>query len=561
MSAPSSPRKGSVHSSPVRAPRRRPSATASSPSSRTADRGARSAQLYDSIDEMDDQNDAAYDQDLDADGEYDDDYLDHDAQGQEEEVVVATVPSAPTRSGRERRTSENPTDSTPRQSSRPKRSRAPHGSYYDLPPLPSFSDAEDDDSEDEAPSIRKRPRRAEVLTSDAESEQSSHHRSDAPGATNSKVAEDEGQSAQPPVELSEEEKQKAREDKEQHELAARWTDEYFEIVEQLPLEVHRAFALMRELEGQMHTRVTGMVHDIATYHHARLAHPSTASSSTSRSQKAGSEDEAETLLGAPLPCPDDGDAGMMDKAERMDLLRGISSAANESVKAAEEKMGLAATAYEWIDRHIRRLDGDIVKLEASILLGLRSGTQESRGAREALGLALDDPGPVVADPVVSVAESAALTKAAGARRGRTRSRSNTTTPKQRTTSLPSPSPQPAVPGQPTRKRGGRRKPRPSTGRRKTTLADPVVVRPDVSDMPDDPTEPRYCYCDQISFDQMVACDNDDCPIEWFHYACVGLDQQPKAEWFCRFCAPPNWKGPGMLVPPNAKHLPPPPNKR
>lgn len=512
---------------------------------------------------MDDENDAAYDQDLDADGEYDDDYPDHDAQGEEEEVVVDTGPSAPTRSGRERRTSENPTDSTPRQSSRPKRSRAPHGSYYDLPPLPSFSDAEDD-SEDEAPSIRKRPRRAEVLASDAEPEEPQDPRSDAPEAT-SKVAEKEAQTAQPPVELTEEEKQKAREDKEQHELAARWTDEYFEIVEQLPLEVHRAFALMRELEGQMRTRVTGMVHDIATYHHARLTLPTT-SSPTSHSDEEGSEDEAETLLGARLPSTHGGDAGWMDKAERMQLLRGISSAANESVKAAEEKMGLAATAYEWIDRHIRRLDGDIAKLEASILLGLRSGTQESRGAREALGLAPDSPTPTPAEPVVSVADTAALTKAAGARRGRTRSRSNTTTPKQATTKLPSPQPRSPGPTQPSeappRKRRGGRKPRPSAGRRKSTVGDAavVVVGPDTSDMPFDPTEPRYCYCDQISFDQMVACDNDDCPIEWFHYACVGLEAQPKAEWFCRFCAPPQWKGPGMSVPPNAKHLPPPPKK-
>lgn len=38
----------------------------------------------------------------------------------------------------------------------------------------------------------------------------------------------------------------------------------------------------------------------------------------------------------------------------------------------------------------------------------------------------------------------------------------------------------------------------------------------------DPNEPVYCYCKQISFGAMVACENQDCPIEWFHFPCVNL---------------------------------------
>ena len=26
---------------------------------------------------------------------------------------------------------------------------------------------------------------------------------------------------------------------------------------------------------------------------------------------------------------------------------------------------------------------------------------------------------------------------------------------------------------------------------------------------------------------MVACDNEDCPYEWFHYPCVGITDPPK----------------------------------
>ena len=43
----------------------------------------------------------------------------------------------------------------------------------------------------------------------------------------------------------------------------------------------------------------------------------------------------------------------------------------------------------------------------------------------------------------------------------------------------------------------------------------------------DPNEPRYCICNQVSYGDMVACDNADCPYEWFHYPCVGITAPPK----------------------------------
>ena len=34
---------------------------------------------------------------------------------------------------------------------------------------------------------------------------------------------------------------------------------------------------------------------------------------------------------------------------------------------------------------------------------------------------------------------------------------------------------------------------------------------------------------QVSYGDMVACDNEDCPYEWFHYPCVGVTAPPKVE--------------------------------
>lgn len=48
-------------------------------------------------------------------------------------------------------------------------------------------------------------------------------------------------------------------------------------------------------------------------------------------------------------------------------------------------------------------------------------------------------------------------------------------------------------------------------------------------------EDVYCYCRQVSYGQMIGCDGEDCPREWFHLDCIGLKEPPKGQWFCREC--------------------------
>lgn len=55
------------------------------------------------------------------------------------------------------------------------------------------------------------------------------------------------------------------------------------------------------------------------------------------------------------------------------------------------------------------------------------------------------------------------------------------------------------------------------------------------DPPIDPNEPTYCLCDQVSFGEMIGCDNDGCDREWFHFSCVGLTTKPKGKWYCPSC--------------------------
>ncbi|KAG6524329.1 hypothetical protein ZIOFF_010298 [Zingiber officinale] len=71
------------------------------------------------------------------------------------------------------------------------------------------------------------------------------------------------------------------------------------------------------------------------------------------------------------------------------------------------------------------------------------------------------------------------------------------------------------------------------GRKKSWLA---AEQPAIElELPVDPNEPRYCVCHQVSYGNMVACDNPSCQIEWFHFECVGLKEHPKGKWYCPNC--------------------------
>ncbi|CAK9779387.1 hypothetical protein CC85DRAFT_288646 [Cutaneotrichosporon oleaginosum] len=45
----------------------------------------------------------------------------------------------------------------------------------------------------------------------------------------------------------------------------------------------------------------------------------------------------------------------------------------------------------------------------------------------------------------------------------------------------------------------------------------------------------YCTCRQVSFGEMIGCDDDDCEIEWYHVACLNLDKAPEGNWICPQC--------------------------
>lgn len=68
----------------------------------------------------------------------------------------------------------------------------------------------------------------------------------------------------------------------------------------------------------------------------------------------------------------------------------------------------------------------------------------------------------------------------------------------------------------------------------------------------------YCFCERVSFGQMIGCDNQRCEREWvssffqpstrylhhivqFHLECVGLSATVEGTWFCEICKAKNLK--------------------
>lgn len=48
-------------------------------------------------------------------------------------------------------------------------------------------------------------------------------------------------------------------------------------------------------------------------------------------------------------------------------------------------------------------------------------------------------------------------------------------------------------------------------------------------------ETLYCHCQRVSFGEMIGCDSNECPYEWFHISCVGVSKPLPQTWYCSDC--------------------------
>ncbi len=178
--------------------------------------------------------------------------------------------------------------------------------------------------------------------------------------------------------------------------------------------------------------------------------------------------------------------------DRKEKLTRIDELYQKAKEYTDDKVQLAMQMYEMVDKHIRKLDADLGRFEHELNL-----KDYSHGRR--------------ASVTVDEGHSTGLSRRkrnseSGCGSSRARKKYASSSEETGQSGLTSPAAL-CTPGGPT----------------------------DVLDMPVDPNEPTYCLCHQVSFGEMIGCDNLDCPIEWFHFQCVGLTSKPKGKWYCPRC--------------------------
>lgn len=178
----------------------------------------------------------------------------------------------------------------------------------------------------------------------------------------------------------------------------------------------------------------------------------------------------------------------LSPVEKTEKLKKMEESFAKAKELSDDKVQLAMQTYEMVDKHIRKLDFDLARFEAD----LKEQHEQELAASD---------------------EENNDSKSRSKKRKKSRGRSSgaDSTRKKRRTEEPVIPPLAAVTA--------------------------FIPSPDVQvlDMPVDPNEPTYCLCHQVSYGEMIGCDNLECPIEWFHFPCVGLTTKPKGKWYCPKC--------------------------
>ncbi|XP_067621497.1 inhibitor of growth protein 5 isoform X4 [Eurosta solidaginis] len=254
-------------------------------------------------------------------------------------------------------------------------------------------------------------------------------------------------------------------------------------LESLPTELERNFKLMRKLDDRAQTAMKSIDSRAKEFMHKLAAN---------------------------------GGCSMTDE-ERKERLMDIQALFGKAKEYSDDKVQLAIQTYELVDKQIRRLDNDLARFEgdlqekasstgskseeAVVKKGRTKKTKDtkSQGKRKRIGSSDEE----ARTNATNVTASSGGGTASGG-------------------------------GQGSKKKKGKKNADMEDSEKESSLT-PATHPSDVLDMPVDPNEPTYCLCHQVSYGEMIGCDNPDCPIEWFHFACVGLTTKPKGKWFCPKC--------------------------
>lgn len=213
--------------------------------------------------------------------------------------------------------------------------------------------------------------------------------------------------------------------------------------------------------------------------------------------------------------------------KKSDTLNNIKRQFNKAKEYGDDKVQLAIQTYELVDKHIRKLDSDLARFEAEIQDKAISATRnveessQKRGRKKIKDKENKKKSASSEEETVTKTSKKKPLKKGGAKTASV---------------IPSKTPSANVVANPINPTSSVASVAVETGSLTGALVGAGVTHTaEVLDMPVDPNEPTYCLCNQVSYGEMIGCDNPDCPIEWFHFACVKLTTKPKGKWFCPKC--------------------------
>ncbi|KAG2229589.1 hypothetical protein INT48_001900 [Thamnidium elegans] len=202
----------------------------------------------------------------------------------------------------------------------------------------------------------------------------------------------------------------------------------------------------------------------------------------------------------------------LDASDRFIKLKAMVDLLTETAQRSSEKAALAKVTSDAVDRHCNRLDANLVKFEENYPIGklriasLPGLAPSSKTLREYSKLSSKEK---ITKKINDRKESQSAKKRRAAKEDMM---SIPRSLKDARTHSDKGKPMKALPSR-------------KNGKLKSSETDVSV----------DPNEPVYCYCQGVSYGEMVACDNAECDIEWFHLACVDLKTVPKGKWYCDNC--------------------------
>ncbi|XP_075150185.1 inhibitor of growth protein 5 isoform X3 [Haematobia irritans] len=270
--------------------------------------------------------------------------------------------------------------------------------------------------------------------------------------------------------------------------SAIYLENYLDGLESLPTELERNFKLMRKLDDRAQTAMKSIDS------HAKEFMRKLADSSS-----------------------------QMTEEERKERLADIQQLFIKAKEYSDDKVQLAIQTYELVDKQIRRLDNDLARFEgeiqekASSTRGKSEEAQVKKGRKKTKDAKATGKKKKVTSSDDEANNNSTIAASSTGGQGGKKKKQKVNQEKE------------------TRKGGQKQKNIDLDDSEKESCLTSATHPSDVLDMPVDPNEPTYCLCHQVSYGEMIGCDNPDCPIEWFHFACVGLTTKPKGKWFCPKC--------------------------